>query len=196
MVKNPSDKRAEKTCLQLKSEMLRLLEKQPLHRITVAELCRACDVNRATFYHHFQDVFDLAEQMEDELLAQMGQVMEQLAQEQASPEEVSRRLSQFLLSQREPWALFLRCENNRRFYEKMDGMIMPYFEKRVREIYLIPEDFDPSRLQQILRFIASGYYSFFLQLLRQEEADLSAGARTAAKLSGACLDSFFQKRGE
>ncbi|MGI5958307.1 MAG: TetR/AcrR family transcriptional regulator [Massiliimalia sp.] len=193
-MKNPMDKRAEKTCIQLKKAMLCFLSEKPLHKVTVTDLCRICEVNRATFYHHFQDVFDLLEKMEDDLLKDLKEKMEQLEKSQASPEMVSQKLCEFLFARQTEWNIFLHSEHNRQFYEKIDKIIMPYFEKRVCQNYQIPADFNENDLRNILQFIAAGYYMFFLQLLEERTEDkLLWKSQTAAKLSDACLSRFFTK---
>ena len=40
---------------------LSLLEKKSISKITVSEIVTLCDINRKTFYYHFQDVYDLLE---------------------------------------------------------------------------------------------------------------------------------------
>ena len=36
-----------------------LMTRQPLSKITVGDVCRACGMNRKSFYYHFQDKYDL-----------------------------------------------------------------------------------------------------------------------------------------
>lgn len=36
-----------------------MLQTKPLDKITVKDLVEACDINRQTFYYHFQDIYDL-----------------------------------------------------------------------------------------------------------------------------------------
>lgn len=43
----------------LAASLRRLLEKKPLDDITVKEIVEDCEVNRQTFYYHFQDIYDL-----------------------------------------------------------------------------------------------------------------------------------------
>jgi len=38
-----------------------LMEKVPLNKITVQDIVDNCDLNRQTFYYHFQSIFDLLE---------------------------------------------------------------------------------------------------------------------------------------
>ena len=35
------------------------MERQPLTKISVGDICEKCDMNRKSFYYHFKDKFDL-----------------------------------------------------------------------------------------------------------------------------------------
>ena len=64
-----TDARVSYTRRVIKESILRLLEDRPVNRITVKEVCEAAQSNRATFYAHFTDCFDVLNQMENDLLA-------------------------------------------------------------------------------------------------------------------------------
>lgn len=57
-----------KRCTQklVKETMIELLEEKPLHKIKVKELCEKAGINRATFYHNFEDIYDVYEILENE----------------------------------------------------------------------------------------------------------------------------------
>ena len=57
-----------KRCTQklVKETMIELLEEKPLHKIKVKELCEKAGINRATFYHNFEDIYSLYESLEDD----------------------------------------------------------------------------------------------------------------------------------
>ncbi|MDR1796642.1 MAG: TetR/AcrR family transcriptional regulator [Clostridiales Family XIII bacterium] len=61
------DLRARYTKQILGESLLQLLEEKPLGKITVKELCAAADINRATFYAHFSDIYELMDEMKKEL---------------------------------------------------------------------------------------------------------------------------------
>lgn len=42
-------------------------EHRPLSKITVREVCEHAQINRSTFYAHYQDVFDVAERVEQRM---------------------------------------------------------------------------------------------------------------------------------
>lgn len=50
---------AERTKLWIAAAMKRLMAAKPLEKIRVTEICREAEIERPTFYYHFQDKYDL-----------------------------------------------------------------------------------------------------------------------------------------
>ena len=48
-----------KTKKALASSLKKVMAKKPLRKITVTEIVNDCNVNRKTFYYHFEDIFAL-----------------------------------------------------------------------------------------------------------------------------------------
>lgn len=63
------DRRVKYTKMVLRESLIKLLQKKPISRITVKELCDLADINRATFYTHYADQFDLLRKISDEFIA-------------------------------------------------------------------------------------------------------------------------------
>ena len=64
----PVDRRMRRTRAMLQSALVKLLEVKPLNKISVMELTRLADVNRATFYVHYTDIYALFDQLKRELI--------------------------------------------------------------------------------------------------------------------------------
>ena len=65
MNKSGADNRSVRnTKRRLREGLLRLLEEKPVNEISVKELTELVDVNRGTFYFHYQDIYDLLRDME------------------------------------------------------------------------------------------------------------------------------------
>ena len=43
----------------IKESLLKLLETNEIHQITVTDICKMADINRGTFYTHYKDAYDL-----------------------------------------------------------------------------------------------------------------------------------------
>ena len=52
----------------LKESFINLLGKKDISEITIKEICENADINRATFYTHYSDQYDLLRKIEDEFL--------------------------------------------------------------------------------------------------------------------------------
>ena len=52
---------SQNTKKMLADMLISLLQTKPISKITVSEIVNLCDINRKTFYYHFQDVYDLLE---------------------------------------------------------------------------------------------------------------------------------------
>ncbi len=68
---NSIDARVRYTRMIIEQSFLELLQKKPVTKITVTELCEKAQINRATFYKHYLDVPDLLEKIEEDLFSQI-----------------------------------------------------------------------------------------------------------------------------
>ncbi|WP_281198406.1 TetR/AcrR family transcriptional regulator [Staphylococcus schleiferi] len=65
------DRRVRKTKTAIKNAMITLLKTEKLDKITVNQIADVADINRATFYQHYLDKYDLLDQIEQEMIEQM-----------------------------------------------------------------------------------------------------------------------------
>ncbi|MBQ6456167.1 MAG: TetR family transcriptional regulator [Mogibacterium sp.] len=59
MEEKKTDRRTAKTQKAITNAFTALLAKKELDKITVREIAEIADINRATFYKHYLDVYDL-----------------------------------------------------------------------------------------------------------------------------------------
>lgn len=57
------------TKMVLQNSLFELMEKKPITKITIKELCENADINRTTFYAHYTDQYDLLTKIENETLS-------------------------------------------------------------------------------------------------------------------------------
>lgn len=63
------DIRIEKTKSAITNVFLELRSAKPLEKITIKELCEKAKINKSTFYSHYRDIYDLSEELENEVVA-------------------------------------------------------------------------------------------------------------------------------
>lgn len=62
------DLRIKRTKNSIINAFIELRAKKPLEKITVKELADLAFINKATFYTHYKDIYDLSEQLENEAI--------------------------------------------------------------------------------------------------------------------------------
>jgi len=72
-----TDARIRYTRMVIKDSFIKLLKKQPINKITVKDVCELAEINRATFYKHYTDCFDLLKQIEDVMIAELQQLIQE-----------------------------------------------------------------------------------------------------------------------
>lgn len=68
------DQRVRLTKTMIKNAFLELLSAKNIRHISVRELCEKAQINRATFYSHYMDIYDLKEQLENQLIESLMEV--------------------------------------------------------------------------------------------------------------------------
>ncbi len=61
------DKRATESKQQLRKALFQLLSEKEWGKISVQDLTKVAGIHRTTFYQHYEDKFDLAQQVMDEM---------------------------------------------------------------------------------------------------------------------------------
>lgn len=92
-MKDPTheDRRVRKTKKQLCDALAGILSRKPLKSITVREIADEADINRGTFYLHYKDVADMAEQLQKEFTDRFDVIVDSF-----DPESGNKGLTLFL----------------------------------------------------------------------------------------------------
>lgn len=71
------DRRVAKSKKAMTDALAILLQQKPLNHITVREIAELAGINRGTFYLHYRDVYDMAEQLQTEILEHFNSIVSQ-----------------------------------------------------------------------------------------------------------------------
>lgn len=63
-----TDARVRYTKKIIRTVFLQLLQEKPISKITVKEICDMAEINRGTFYKHYNDPYDLLAKTEEDIL--------------------------------------------------------------------------------------------------------------------------------
>lgn len=65
---NKNDLRVLKTKQNIHLSLTNLLKKKPLTQIKITELCKQANINRGTFYFHYQEIGDVFKELFEEIM--------------------------------------------------------------------------------------------------------------------------------
>lgn len=65
------DRRIKYTKKVIKETLIALLNEKEINKITVSEICKIADINRATFYRYYLDVYDLLDKIKEEFVNEL-----------------------------------------------------------------------------------------------------------------------------
>ncbi len=75
---NKTDRKSRYTRMVLRESLFELMEEMPAAKITVKDICTTADINRTTFYAHYEDKYDLIKSIEDETILWAKELIEKL----------------------------------------------------------------------------------------------------------------------
>lgn len=77
-MKKFTDHRTRVTRLLIRKAFTELLKQKPIQSISIRELCEHAGINRGTFYTHYTDIYDLLNQLEEEMQEEFEKALEPL----------------------------------------------------------------------------------------------------------------------
>lgn len=78
MKKFTPDHRTRVTHMLIRGAFTDLLRQKPIQNITIKELCERAGIKRGTFYSHYTDIYDLRDNIEDEMTREFQKALEPL----------------------------------------------------------------------------------------------------------------------
>lgn len=119
------DRRVQYTKMVIKNSFIELLTDKPISQTTVKEICERADINRATFYSHYHDQYDLFEKIESELLHDIQQRLpeDNFVSDREKLYQLLMRILQYV-RENEKVCLLLLGERNALRFQKQVMMLM------------------------------------------------------------------------
>lgn len=147
------DRRKQYTRKVLKESLIQLLKTEPIATISVKALCEKADINRSTFYAHYQDVFDLLTQIEDEIITGLKSYLAKYNYDSETEMiQMTEKLVEFIASEHQACVILLSPNGQTSFEQKVRALVQTHILKYWHQI-----GFESERvLAYSIAFILSG----------------------------------------
>lgn len=159
------DRRIRKTERAMRDALFSLMEEKPFSQINVRELVERSDVNRSTFYRHYLDIPDMAEQLEASFVDGAHAILLRYA-DAPEPEIPVACMSEMLEYVKENRSIFLALASENgdpRFLRSMETMYRDFAHEHLWPRFDGSRDGDDPRPRLIFAFFFPG----FLALARE-----------------------------
>lgn len=165
MPEKKTDRRVKYTKMVIRESFIKALSRKPITKITVKEICEGADVNRATFYMHYSDQYDLLRKIEEEIIEDISRYLldYSFVDIRIVPTEMIVRVLEYINDNAELFDLLLNLNGDMNFQQEVI--------KIIGEKHLIPLlGADLSNIKEaeyIFRFMASGAVGMIQMWLRE-----------------------------
>ena len=177
------DLRVKKTKTAIINAFLQLRANKPLERITVKELSDLAEINKATFYLHYKDIYDLSESLETELL---DSVFSKLNPNTvfSEPKRFIRELTDGLVSNQSLTDII--------FSNDRHGIYVDRLEKKIRAFLFenYPHMKENSQTNILLSYLVKGAYYAFTD---NTKCDTSERVEMICEITECLTNNFFNK---
>ena len=131
------DLRTQKTKQALTDSFLYFLKKKNLNQITVAEITRKANIGRGTFYLHYKDVFDLYDEIGNQLYFEMETFFDKAypSTDSTNLMNLTNALTEYIEHKRELFLLLNKPEDNGQTFNKFKTLFTEKVLLEAPELY-------------------------------------------------------------
>jgi len=143
-----------RTKKRIKQSFLELLdEKKDMGLITVSELTQRADIAKSTFYNHYDDVYSVAEEFENELIDNISKVLDEIDSETIVNYELYiNKIIEFLKTNEAVYRKAIGSSNVKFFIEKLKSTLS---KKMFKEGAALPFSEVPAKRYVEIRFLTN-----------------------------------------
>ncbi len=149
------DRRVRKTRSHLRTGLTQLMREKPIKDITVRELAQLVDINRCTFYLHYRDIYDMVDQVEQEVIGEFEQLVDSHPAQELldKPLALLTDLFEFFSANADLCSALLGGNGDMAFFNKLIFIV----RERVIEYWHLEQKKDPEQYDYYFAFLAAGF---------------------------------------
>lgn len=140
------DLRVIKTKNNIKEAFLKIRAKNDLKKIKVTDLCKMALINKTTFYKHYQDIYALSEEIEDDIISECVKELKEPNYLNNNPYEGIIGLFDAFSSRKEQIMIM--------FSDRLNVLIDK--AEKILKMYWLPENYTSEEYLKLSFFIGGG----------------------------------------
>lgn len=187
------DKRCRKTRKAIKNSLIKLMSEKDVSDITITEIAEVADINRKTFYAHYRDLYDILDEIENDLIEKLFHILNNadILKSMYNPYPLLKELTSEINKDFEFYKLLVQSKN----YNSLLNKIQETFKTRFLELSKETIKTDREILSFIIDFISSGITSVYKEWFSSERnISLEQLSKSLSLLIGSGLNSALETK--
>ncbi len=123
---NTEDRRIKMTKKILKEALIELMRAKPLNEISIKKICETADINRSTFYHHYQSPEELYDDIINDVSVDFIGILESNKEKNAVSVEVISKVLEYIEDRRGLFLVLLSANGGIGIGERLNSIISKF----------------------------------------------------------------------
>ena len=162
------DRRVIKTKRAIKKAFFSLLAEKDLNDISVTDISRIAEINRKTFYNYYTGVFQLVDELEDDILDRIQTTLKKydIIETLKHPQKLFAMFDESIGLNDPFFTTMLESDNTSGFFSKFEREIV----RLIRDEVSKQMHTDPVATEYVIHFILAGEISVYKSWLRSDRS--------------------------
>jgi AcrR family transcriptional regulator len=168
--KEEQDPRIIRTRALIRAAFITHLEEKGFEAMTVRDLTETAMINRATFYKHYKDKYDLLDKLMEEMLEGLKEAapnhLRELVPDDSEPAKVFVRLFQFIEAHHDFFRVMLGKKGLPIFQHQILDMLRKYFNERFETMHPSPANMKVTK-DVLIAYLSSAHLGVIMDWLEK-----------------------------
>ncbi len=133
------NRRVKMTKAMLKDALIELLESRPISKITITDICKAADVNRSTFYSHYENEIMLFKEIQADVINKIPSLPETINEYTRGDFLLhSESFLKYIKKNKDMFKLLMFKSGDNQFNENLVRLVIDryYVKSKIRETHI------------------------------------------------------------
>lgn len=156
--KKHDGRRVRMTKMLLKQSLIELMHEKSIHEISIKDICTGADINRSTFYRHYNTQYELYDEILEDITGDIGEIYIKCAGEDYTTQTFLAEILKYIEAHRDTFLVILSGHGNISMGETFNRFTNRFIDSE-----------NASELKvYIIQFIAAGMTSLIWTWLNKE----------------------------
>lgn len=177
MRNDKDDRRVKYTKMVLRESLISLLYKKDISQITIKEICDDADINRATFYAHYSDQYDLFLKIGNEVFENLSTYIAEYTENEVgiNPVGITEKIMEYIKENAKLCKLLLSDRGDTKFQKS----VMKLVYDKIRSVLTSSEYIIKEEAEYIYSFTITGCIGIVQKWL---DEDMKKSARFMSEM--------------